>query len=337
MSMTPDPTPLLQAVLRLQDAIRDAVVAACERQSTAELSAVHGEDHEGDTIFAIDIVSETLLVEGLGAVAGDLGPLRLVAEGLAPEGVILPLGAAPESVRWRVIVDPIDGTRGIMYQKRPAWILAGIAPERGPNTGLHDIVAAAMTEIPLVKQHLSDQMSAVRGSGVVATRRNRLDGSVRPLAVRPSGESTIAQGFCQIARFFPGGREDLAAIDDALVLELVGPVQPGKAACFEDQYICTGGQFAELILGHDRFTADLRSLLRATGRTNGLCCHPYDLCTELVAREAGVTIVDPAGGPLTAPLWCHPDVSWAGYANAALRAAIEPVLTRLLRARKLLR
>jgi hypothetical protein len=33
-----------------------------------------------------------------------------------------------------MIVDPIDGTRNIMYNKRSAWILSGIAP----NTGRHD-------------------------------------------------------------------------------------------------------------------------------------------------------------------------------------------------------
>jgi len=334
--MTPDPTPILQAVLRLHNTIRDAVVAACEAQSLTDLARVAGEDAEGDTIFAIDIVSEEILVDGLAAVAADLGPLRLVAEGLPSAGIVLPVGSPESAVRWRVIVDPIDGSRGIMYQKRPAWILTGIAPERGPDTGLHDIVAAAMTEIPLVKQHLSDQLSACRGSGVVATRRNRIDGSVRALTPSPSGETTLAQGFCQVVRFFPGGREELAAIDDALVLAITGPIQTGKAACFEDQYISSGGQIAELIMGHDRFTADLRALLRFSGRTNGLCCHPYDLCAELVAREAGVAIVDPSGAPLTAPLWCHPDVAWTGYANAGLRAVVEPVLHDILRQRKLL-
>ena len=44
-----------------------------------------------------------------------------------------------------------------------------------------------------------------------------------------------------ISRFFPGAREDLAAIDEEIVMEALGPVQPGKAHCFEDQYICSGG------------------------------------------------------------------------------------------------
>jgi fructose-1,6-bisphosphatase/inositol monophosphatase family enzyme len=335
-----DPRALLDAVLHLHNRIRDAVVAACEAQSQDALSAVAGEDEEGDTIFAIDKVSEDVLVEKLAEVAGELGPLRLVAEGLPGEGLVLPSDADPAAVRWRVIVDPIDGTRGIMYQKRSAWILTGIAPEKGPETGLHDIVAAAMTEIPLVKQHLSDQLSAVLGKGITATRWNRLTSTASPLTVRPSREATLAQGYCQVTRFFPGGRDVLAAIDDEVVFACTGPVKRGKAACFEDQYVSSGGQLYELVMGHDRFNADLRAhlqeLLEERGQANGLCCHPYDLCAELIMREAGVIVCDPSGAPLTAALWCHPDVSWVGYANAKLRTVVEPALQASMRKRNLL-
>ena len=34
----------------------------------------------------------------------------------------------------------------------------------------------------------------------------------------------------------------------------------------------------------------------------GHCCHPYDLCTKLIAEEAGVIVTDPTGGPFDAPL-----------------------------------
>ena len=50
-----------------------------------------------------------------------------------------------------------------------------------------------------------------------------------------------------------------------------------------------------------------------------LCCHPYDLCTELIARECGVVVTDERGAPLDAPLNVEADVSWVGYANAGLR------------------
>ena len=55
--------------------------------------------------------------------------------------------------------------------------------------------------------------------------------------------------------------------------------------------------------GHDRFVADLRPLFERR-RPGGaaLCCHPYDLCTELIARELGVVVTDEHGRQLAAPL-----------------------------------
>jgi fructose-1,6-bisphosphatase/inositol monophosphatase family enzyme len=265
----------------------------------------------------------------------------LIGEGL-PEGrVVLPRGAPEEDAAWRIIVDPIDGTRGLMYQKRSGWVLTGVAPNRGEDTTLEDIELAIQTEIPLLKQHLSDVAWAVRGQGARAERVNRLTGERTPVRLRPSQAPTIAHGYSQVARFFPGAREELAAIDEEIVRDVLGPVQPGKAHCFEDQYACSGGQLYELASGHDRFTADVRplmeELLEKRGLALGICCHPYDLCTELVAREAGVLVTGLDGGPLRAKLAVEPDVAWVGYANAQIRAQVEPALRAALARRGLLR
>jgi len=247
--------------------------------------------------------------------------------------VVVPEGPRGRPPRWTIIVDPIDGTRGLMYQKRPAWILTGVAAGPGPST-LADIELAVQTEIPLVKQHLSDELWAVRGGGVSATRFNRVTGESAALDLQPSTATTIAHGFATIARFFPGNRAELGAIDDELVAEMLGPPQPGKAQSFEDQYICTGGQFYELIVGHDRFNADVRPLLyRIQHQPPGLCCHPYDCATWLIAEEAGVILTDALGNPLDGPLDVTTGLSWAGYANAGLRETIEPVLVEFLKRR----
>ncbi|HXI28399.1 MAG TPA: hypothetical protein VNG89_08250, partial [Vicinamibacterales bacterium] len=225
---------------------------------------------------------------------------------------------------------------GVMYQKRPAWILTGVARGPGPRT-LADIELAVQTEIPLVKQHLSDELWAVRGQGASAVRVNRFTGEVVPLILHPSTATTLAHGFAVISRFFPGSRAELAAIDDEVVAAVSGPPQPGKAQSFEDQYISSGGQLYELMAGHDRFIADLRPLFerhRAGGAA--LCCHPYDLCTELIARELGVLVTDEQGLTLAAPLDVTADVGWIGYANAALKTLIEPHLRHALTRRGLL-
>ena len=314
----PSPGVLLEPILELHNAIRDAVVDACEREAFEQLAIPVGD--EGDTIYDIDRVAEAALTRGLSALPE---PVCVIAEGL---------GAQENDARWRMIVDPIDGTRGLMYQKRSAWILTGVAPNRGAATRLSDIELAVQTEIPLLKQHLSDQLWAVRDDGVGAHRWNRLTAKATPLALVPSRADTIAHGFATIVRFFPGARGVLGEIDDEVIQSLVPPA-PGRVASFEDQYASTGGELYELIAGHDRFVADLRPLVQP----GGLGCHPYDICTALIAHEAGVVLTDPAGGSLDAPLDLTTNVGWVGYANDKLRRAIEPVLQSVLRRRGLLK
>jgi fructose-1,6-bisphosphatase/inositol monophosphatase family enzyme len=330
---------LLDPLRRLHETIRASVVEACERATSGELAQVVREEDE-DTIFALDRVSEELLIDFFEREVAMLAPVLLIAEGLSDGQIILPRDTAEADIVWRVIVDPIDGTRGLMYQKRSGWILTGVAPNRGPDTGFNDIGLAVQTEIPLVKQHLSDVLWAVRGEGFHAERFNRLTGERCAIELRPSTANNIDQSYSQVVRFFPGVRDVLAQIDDEIVFGALGPAQPGKAPCFEDQYTSTGGQLYELIAGHDRFTADLRAQMEPVTTERGLprllCCHPYDLCTELIAREAGVIVTGVDGGPLSARLAVEPDVSWVGYANPRIRATVEPLLQAALQKRGLI-
>jgi len=340
MSAIHEPERLLALIRALHAQIRDAVVAACERIALDELAGVVDDDDDGDTIYAVDRVSEELLIGFFAREVAPAWPLVLVAEGIPGGQVVLPEGAPAEAAAIRVIVDPIDGTRGLMYQKRPGWVLTGVAPNRGPDTRLSDVELAVMTEIPLVKQHLSDALWATADGPLHAVRHNRLSGEEWAITPRPSRADTIAHGFAMVSRFFPGARDELAAIDEAVCRAVLGPPQRGKAQLFEDQYICSGGQLYELISGHDRFVADLRPLLdahmAAQGRDLGICCHPYDLATIMLARKAGVLLTDDRGRELDAPLDIHADVGWVGYANPAIRALVEPALAAALRDRGLL-
>jgi fructose-1,6-bisphosphatase/inositol monophosphatase family enzyme len=329
-----NPDQLLACLRGIHEAIRADVVAACETLPTDQLAAVVG-DSAGDTIFAIDRISESVLLDRFEILAREW-PCLLVAEGLGQDGRrMLPRGTSPKDAEIAILVDPIDGTRGLMYQKRPAWVLTGVAPASGGESLAH-IELAVQTEIPLVKQHLSDTLWAIAGHGARGERFNRLTGERQDLALVPSRSATILHGYGGLARFFPGARAELAAIDDDVVGRVLGPIQEGKALSFEDQYICSGGQLHELIVGHDRWIADLRPLvepaLRKRGQALGICCHPYDLCTELIAREAGVIVTDAWGGRLSAPLDVFSDVAWIGYANAAIQAQVEPALRTVLRA-----
>jgi fructose-1,6-bisphosphatase/inositol monophosphatase family enzyme len=328
---------ILPLIQRLHRRIADTVLDAFRKRDADELASVAGDDG-GDTIYAVDRVSEDVLFEELGREAEALGGLLLVAEGIPGGRTVLPVGRDAASARYVVIVDPIDGTRGLMYQKRSAWVLTGVAPN-GPAPRLSDLVLAVQTEVPIVKQSLADELWAVKGRGFSARRRNLASGELQPLALRPSRAPGIEHGFAMLSRFFPGARDLIAALDEEIVRTVLGPRPAGRAVCFEDQYISTGGQLYELIAGHDRFNADLRPLfdrvLSERGEPLSLACHPYDVCTALIAEEAGVLVTGPDGQPLDAPLDVDTPVAWVGYANAIIRALIEPVLLEALARRGL--
>lgn len=274
-----------------------------------EMSHIEGET-PADTIYAIDKVTD----DGLVAWFERRWPeVELVSEGLHDPVVI-------GTPRWTVIVDTIDGTRGLMYDKRPAWALAAAAPHGG---GLADIVAAAMVELPTTKQWASDELSGTRGGGVAGERVDVRTGERTALDVRPSQVTNLEHGFAQVAKFFPPGKPELAAIEAALFQAL------GARVVFDDQYLSSGGQIHELLTGRDRFVADLRPLVDP----DALACHPYDVCTAMLLVEAGGVVTDPWGNPLDAPLDTTTSVAWVGYANRALAEWVGPVLADVLRQR----
>jgi len=218
--------------------------------------------------------------------------------------------------RWSVIVDSIDGTRGLMFDKRPAWCLAAAAPRGGT---LRDVVAAAMTELPTTKQGLVDQLSARRGGGILGERVDLRDGGRVALDVRPSNATDLEHGFATVAKFFVPGKVALARLESDLFARL------GSREVFDDEYLSSGGQLHELASGRDRFVADLRPL----ADPDAFACHPYDVCTAMVLEEAGGVVTDPFGDPIDVPLDTTTSVAWAGYANPALADRIGPILAEL--------
>lgn len=326
---------IADSIMRLHEIIRNRVVSTCEKSGIEQLSEIAHEG-TGDTIYSIDRVSEDLIIEYFESEIVNIAPVMLVAEGISEQGnVVLPQATGEEDAEFIIIIDPIDGTREIMYQKRSAWILTGIAPNKGKKTNLQDIEFAVQTEIPTIKQYLSDTVYALRGKGIEARRYNRLENGYNPIRLQPSSSKSIRHGFAMIARFFNGARDVLAQIDEEIIRNILGSGESDKAACFEDQYLSTGGQIYELISGHDRFVADLRPLLSnilsERNAALGLCCHPYDVCTELIAREAGVIITDENGSPLKNLLNVTDNVAWAGYANEAIKKLVEPCLRDALK------
>ncbi len=322
---------ILQALADTGQAVCQRVQESLRTQTIEQLSAASSRA-AADTIYQIDKNVEDLIVARLQQAALEAGGIVLIAEGIGEdEKVVLPAGMPEEQAKIRLLADPVDGTRGIMYNKRSAFFLAGAAPNHGKNTRLSDIEVAVMVELPTTRCYLSDTLYAIKGQGAKGFTTNLFTGEQTPLSPRPSAATSLLGGFAQIARFFPPGRDVLARIEESMLQRLYPNADLSQTILFEDQYISSGGQVYEMLMGHDRFVADIRTLLFRKlvkeGGAKGHTCHPYDLAAHLIGTEAGLVICSPRGQPLDAPFDTTSDVDWLACANQRIFDHVYPALT----------
>ena len=298
--------------------------------STAQQRSRIVREGEGDTIFGIDQVAEEVLLSFCETWGRDAS-FRLIAEGIEPEGRCFGTG----SPTFRLIVDPIDGSRMLMHDKRSAWTLAALAHEHGLETRMEHVFAAAMTELPITKQGAVDCLwvdetgPALGQRTILSTGLSR--GEQTELDITPSQLTTLHHGFATVCDYFPGGKEILGLVAEKILKQEMGGWDPERASVFSDQYICSAGQLAELAMGRDRFVLDIRPLVyKHLGVESSLCCRPYDLCTMLVAQRAGVVVCEPDGSLLNPPLDVATNISFAAYANRSLASRLQPIVTDVL-------
>jgi hypothetical protein len=303
-----DPESIVARLKSFQATVRDLLVRSRASRGLNEVRR----DSAADTIYQIDTLVEPVLEDFCRDWARTT-PLVLIAEGIEPaegaggaEGVkVFPEGAAEEDAEIRVIVDPIDGTRGLMYDKRAAWALAGVAPNRGDATRLRDIEVAVMTELPDGENGPGRRAVGDQRAGGAGGARRPFNGSGDAFTPAPSAAAGSITASRRWPTFFPGPRRWPRSSWSTSCVTSSAPADVTKATVFDDQYICTGGQFYELIVGHDRFNADVRPLLyKIQSQPPGLCCHPYDCATWLIAEEAGVILTDALGQPARRPARC---------------------------------
>jgi len=335
MTLLSNPQSILDRLIAFQRTVRDMILRSRTESGLNEI----GRSSAADTIYKIDAEVDPIL-ESFCQEWGRQTPIVVIAEGLVDEAGnevdrrTFPASARESDAALRVIFDPIDGTRGIMYDKRPAWALAGVAPNKGPDTRLRDIEIAVMTELPTSKSGFGDVLWAIKSQGAKAVRVDLRNYDSHPLPLNPSKADTINHGFASITNFFPGTKVLAGELMEHLAQRLIGPADVTRATVYEDQYISTGGQFYEIIVGHDRFNADLRPwFYQIQNQPAGLCCHPYDCATWLIAEEAGVVITDGLGKPMDGPLDVTTGIPWAAFANRQLQQKIEPILGEFLRSR----
>jgi hypothetical protein len=289
----------------------------------------------GDTIFGIDRQVEAVLLREIEIWPAECKPLMLIAEGLGGDGKRV-FGGTADTLKFRLLVDPIDGSRGLMYDKRSAWFLAAVAHDHGDQTRLSDAFAAAMVELPTSKQAWCDSYLATKDSRTVGLRSRAGGDDLKALQIRPSCAKNLEFGFAQVSNFFPGTKVLAAELMERIAADSLGRSLPDRALIFDDQYISTGGQMVELICGHDRFCCDLRPLFAQIAKADAgegeriLECHPYDVAGALVARQAGVIITDGFGNSLDSTMDVSTGIHWCGYANQAIADLVQPIINRWL-------
>ncbi len=325
---------IVQILTEIGVLVRKQIYDSLRLQSIEKRSSIFFEG-EDDTIYQLDKDVEDSIIPLLNKYAERVGGIILIAEGICETGELtFPENFPKENAQVKIIMDPIDGTRGIMYDKRSAFFLAAASPNI-KTASLKSIEVSVMVELPTSRCYLSDTITAIKGKGTKREIYNMLTGEIRESQITPSRSNTIYQGFGQIARFFPPGRNILAAIEEEVISSVFPDFESGKTPVFEDQYISSGGQMYELLVGHDRYIADIRAALYQSNqfmnKKTGHVCHPYDICTVLAAQEAGIVITDILGNEPDYPLDTLSAVNWIGYANKNIQQQVEPALQNAMR------
>ena len=292
----------------------------------------HGEGR-GDVTFGLDVPAERLAELWLRRTARET-PLSLLTEdtgwrhmGPAPGGRAVELPGFDHGGP-RVSLDPVDGTRNLMTDLRSAWTVVGCC---GPGSGeprMQDVSLGIVAEIPDSRAAVRRTFRAVRGGGCTLETRWLADPgrrAVRELHV--DEDDRVDHGYFPFFRYAPDMRPPIARVEALFFERLERHESADTRHCFDDQYICSAGQLALLMLGTYRMVADLRPLVaRRLGRPT-VPSKPYDLAgAVLCAREAGCVVEAPEGGALDVPLDCETPVAFVAFANERTADRLRPHL-----------
>jgi fructose-1,6-bisphosphatase/inositol monophosphatase family enzyme len=226
----------------------------------------------------------------------------------------------------RVVIDPVDGTRNLIADLRPAWTVLAAAPPGAGVPLLSEATFGLVSELPDSRGGRFRTLSAVRGERAFVELGDVETGAVLERRELSTGDDARADhGYFTFFRYQPHQRPALAAIEAEFFRRLESFEGADVRTCFDDQYISSGGLLALVALGSHRLVADLRGWLAERTRVPAVPTKPYDLAgAVVVARAAGAVVDDPSGAELDVPLDCTTPVSFAAWSNAATRARLQP-------------
>jgi fructose-1,6-bisphosphatase/inositol monophosphatase family enzyme len=318
----------------LCDEIRAAARDELERAASAnDLASIARVVHEGagDVTYALDVCTEDVVSAWLRETARHTS-LSLLTEdagwrhyGPGPRSEARELDGFDHGGP-RFAIDPVDGTRNLMTDLRPAWTVVSFA---GPGRGeprLSELSLGLLSEIPNLRAAEFRRLTAQRDGPCMLERAALSSGRVLDLRTLSTGiDARADNGYFSFFRYMPDQRPALARVEADFFERLARHERADVRTCWDDQYISSGGQLALLAMGTYRLAADLRAFAAERRGTRTVPTKPYDLAGAVVcARAAGCVVNAPDGSELDFPIDCQTHVSFVGWVNDATRARLEP-------------
>jgi fructose-1,6-bisphosphatase/inositol monophosphatase family enzyme len=286
----------------------------------------------GDVTFALDGATEAA-VDAWFAETARQGPLSLLTEdrGWRHCG---PSGELPgfDHGGPRVVIDPVDGTRGLMADLRSAWTVIAACGPGAEQPRLSEVQLGLCSELPDSRTARFRRLRAERGGGAQLELRELESGALLSTQQLQADEDDRPDhGFFSFFRYSPSQRPQLAELEARFFERLEQHEAADTRSCYDDQYISNGGQLVLLALGTYRMIAELRAALAQAEGASFTCSKPYDCAGALlVAREAGCVVSSAGGTELDFPLDAQTPVSFVGWANAATARRLAPHLAAAL-------
>ena len=338
---------------------RPRLLALCdelrERTRAALLEAVRAGDLTGlartaargvgDVTFGLDLPSEAWIERWSEEVAR-LEPLSVLTEDRGWRH----LGPGPAGPRElpgfdhggpRIAFDPVDGTRNLMFDLRSAWTVVSFA---GPGPGtprLADLAAGIVAELPTSRAASARVYEATRGGPCRVAERALAGGAGpgAPPAARGAARELAADasdradhGYFPFFRYDPRLRPAHARLESAFFARLAAHEGADLRTVWDDQYLSNAGQLVLLAEGTYRMLVDARALVGRRESLATVTSKPYDVAGALLcAQAAGAPLTQADGSPLDFPIDATTPVDFAGYANPATRARLEPHWLAVLR------
>jgi fructose-1,6-bisphosphatase/inositol monophosphatase family enzyme len=314
---------------------REALLSALREGRLDELAQPHAHG-VGDVTFGLDLPSERAIAEWLERTARET-PLSVLTEdsGWSHRG---PDGRGGSRVLEgfdhggpRIAIDPVDGTRNLMADLRPAWTVVAFAPPGPTQPRLADLTGGLVSELPGT---LAAGYRRLSSDGEVCTLETRdlgsdeLQGS-RALTV--DDDDRVDGGYFPFFRYEPAQRPAIARLEASFFAHLVDSEGCDARSIYDDQYCSSAGQLVQLALGRYRMVVDPREWVHRRRGAPGVTSKPYDLAGAVVcARAAGAVVLDVEGGPLDFPIDATTPVGYLGFANEPTRRRLLPWWRRTL-------